>query len=54
MNTFETIGNIAVAVLPLTTLCFGVMVGIDLAEWLASRPKKDKKPDNDEQKDGRK
>ncbi|MFO1514954.1 MAG: hypothetical protein U1F83_18945 [Verrucomicrobiota bacterium] len=56
MKTLEMIGEIAEAALPLTMLCCGLILGIDLAEWLVARAskKKDQKPGNDNQENGRK
>ncbi len=51
MNTYEIIGRIFDALFPLLMLCYGLVLGLALADWLAARANKDKKPDNDKQED---
>jgi hypothetical protein len=52
MKTLEMIGEIAEAVLPLSMLGCGLILGIDLAEWLAARRNNKKESLKDsEQKD---
>jgi len=49
MNTYEILARIFEAFFPLLMLCYGLVLGLALADWLAARANKDKKPDNDEQ-----
>ena len=47
MTKLELIADLYDAVFPLLMLCYGVVLGISLADWLASRAKQNEKPDSD-------
>lgn len=49
MNTYEIISRIFDALFPLLMLGYGGVLGLALADWLASRKQKNKKSDDDEQ-----